>query len=237
MRDTPSRRAKPKAPGKAPGKASKAKAAIASNAARNAKAINSESTRTKGAQRITNILEARRKQEEADTVALAKEQRLARQRELLDDPWEIFLEAIRRLPDRGSALNAAGLGRKELSERLRQDPDFEKQFKHAFDDGLDSMEDEVVKRAVLGVDEPVFQGGLLVGHKTRYSDTLLMFFLEASRKKFRSGDAELRRPLSDEAKASLRQVFQDVVDEAETFAPPTAAPAAKRRGRKPKGEE
>ena len=162
---------------------------------------------------------------------IASDIRDAKLRDALD-PWEIFLECVRKLPDRGTALSTAGLSRKALSDRLREDPAFDKLFKQAFDDGLDSMEDEVVRRAVLGVDEPVYQGGMLVGHKTKYSDTLLMFFLEASRKKFRSGDAEIRRPLSDEAKSTLRQIFQDVSDEAEIVAPKAAA--AKKRGR-PKG--
>lgn len=178
-----------------------------------------------------NILEARQRAADKEIAKVVSDAREKQRREALAlDSWQIFLECIRRLPDRGAALETAKLSRKELSDRLRIDPDFEKEFKQAFDDGLDSMEDEVVRRAVLGVDEPVFQGGLLVGHKTKYSDTLLMFFLEASRKKFRSGDAEMRRPLSDEAKSTMREIFQGALDETEDIAPPAEIPA-KKRGR------
>lgn len=43
------------------------------------------------------------------------------------------------------------------------------------------LEDEARRRAVDGVDEPVFQGGELVGHVRRYSDRLLEFLLRGRR--------------------------------------------------------
>lgn len=226
MRSTPNRRPKGKAPSTTPPKRSVKQLPTKSKSIKAPKKPASKPG--DNIQFQTNILEARRREEEATEIELAKKLRFERLKELQKDQWQVFLAAIRRLPNRGSALEHAGLDRRELSDRLRTDPDFEKAFKQAFDDGLDSMEDEVVRRAVLGVDEPVYQGGLLVGHRTKYSDTLLMFFLEASRKKFRSGDMELRRPLSDEAKATMRQVFQEVADDAGTFEPPAAKPRKKR---------
>ena len=81
----------------------------------------------------------------------------------------MLLDRIRRIPDRTSALDAVGLSHAELSHRLRDDEAFARDYSQAFDDGLDSMEDEVVRRAMVGVDEPVFQQGRCVGHKTRFS--------------------------------------------------------------------
>jgi hypothetical protein len=58
-------------------------------------------------------------------------------------------------------------GYKRRFERARQLA-IEGRFEKACDD-----------RAVDGIDEPVFQGGELVGYKRRYSDALLMFRLRA----------------------------------------------------------
>ena len=140
----------------------------------------------------------------------------------------MFLDRIRRIPDRTSALDAVGLSHAELSRRLRDDEAFAKEYSLAFDDGLDSMEDEVVRRAMVGVDEPVFQQGRCVGHRTRYSDSLLMFHLEAHRPKFRGlANADERRPLSEEARRELSALFDMVNDETAKVPVPAAAKARK----------
>jgi hypothetical protein len=41
------------------------------------------------------------------------------------------------------------------------------------------MEQEADRRAIEGVDEPVFHKGTVVGHIRKYSDTLLIFRLKA----------------------------------------------------------
>ncbi len=52
--------------------------------------------------------------------------------------------------------------------------------------GADLLEDEAVRRAKDGVEEPVYQGGKLVGHVQKYSDTLLIFLLKGAKpEKFR----------------------------------------------------
>ena len=144
------------------------------------------------------------------------------------DPWALLLDRIRRIPDRTSALDAVGLSHAELSRRLRDDEAFAKEYSLAFDDGLDSMEDEVVRRAMVGVEEPVFQQGRCVGHRTRYSDSLLMFHLEAHRPKFRGlANADERRPLSEEARRELSALFDMVNDETAKVPVPAAAKARK----------
>ena len=140
------------------------------------------------------------------------------------DRWETFLERIRRIPDRGSALAAAGISYSEFSKRIATDEKFAEEYEKAWDVGIDSVEDEVVRRAVLGVDEPIYQGGLLVGHKTRYSDALLMYWLSAHRKKYRSPE-DTQRSVSEEAKATLREIFSGA----------NTAPEEKPAGRKRRG--
>lgn len=45
--------------------------------------------------------------------------------------------------------------------------------------GVDRLEDEAHRRAVEGVNRPVYQGGVLVGHTTEYSDRLMELLLRA----------------------------------------------------------
>lgn len=57
-------------------------------------------------------------------------------------------------------------------------PDFALQVKQAFDDGTDSLKREAWRRAVIGVEEPVFFQGMKVGKIRRYSDSLLVTLLK-----------------------------------------------------------
>lgn len=49
----------------------------------------------------------------------------------------------------------------------------------------EEMEAELVRRALEGWTEPVYQRGRLVGHRTRHSDRLLIFWLEANHPRYR----------------------------------------------------
>ena len=61
----------------------------------------------------------------------------------------------------------------------------------ALDDGLDVLEDEAVRRGVEGVQEPVYQGGELVGHKQVYSDKMLEMVLAGRRSAVYGRQAQL----------------------------------------------
>ena len=56
-------------------------------------------------------------------------------------------------------------------------------FRAAWDEALEEarelLEAEARRRASIGVDEPVFYKGKVVGHIRKYSDNLLMFLLKA----------------------------------------------------------
>ena len=48
-------------------------------------------------------------------------------------------------------------------------------------EGIDRLEDEAHRRAVEGVDRPVYQGGVRVGEIKTYSDSLLTLLLKSRR--------------------------------------------------------
>jgi hypothetical protein len=63
----------------------------------------------------------------------------------------------------------------------KKDETFRKEWEEAHEMGIDSWEREGLRRAVHGVDKPVYQGGQLVGYVKDYADTLLMFMLKGAR--------------------------------------------------------
>jgi hypothetical protein len=63
--------------------------------------------------------------------------------------------------------------------------------------GTAALEDEAVRRAYHGVEEPVFYKGVQCGSVTSYSDTLLMFLLKARKPAvYRDGYCEGGAPTS-----------------------------------------
>src|SRR5262249_4082781 len=81
-----------------------------------------------------------------------------------------------------AACNIAGLARETAYYWRSRSPDFSIAWDEALEVGLDSLEDEVMRRAKDGVEEPVFYQGQVVGGTRRYSDTLAMFILKSRRR-------------------------------------------------------
>lgn len=81
----------------------------------------------------------------------------------------------------GEAARTSGLSRQSHGNWMRTDPDYKVRFEEAKEQAIEVLEDEARRRAAVGWDEPVFQGGSLVGVKRRYSDTLLIFLLNGLR--------------------------------------------------------
>ena len=85
----------------------------------------------------------------------------------------------------------------------KEDPEFAEAWNLALEAGNDVLEAEALRRAVEGVDEPIYQGGALVGTVTKYSDTLLALLLKAHLpEKFRER-SEVKHTASAELAAAL----------------------------------
>jgi hypothetical protein len=78
------------------------------------------------------------------------------------------------------------------------DEEFAAAWAEAIEQGTQALEDEARRRAVDGVEEPVYQKGELVGSVRRYSDNLLMFLLRGRRPAVyrESATVELNAPVS-----------------------------------------
>lgn len=79
------------------------------------------------------------------------------------------------------AASLAGINR-QYTYQVRKDNDaFAAAWDEAIEEGTENLEQEAYRRAMYGCNEPVYQGGNLVGHIQRYSDTLTIFLLKARR--------------------------------------------------------
>ena len=102
-----------------------------------------------------------------------------------------FLDLLAETGNVSGAALACHLPRRTLYYCRATDPAFAAAWEESLEIGLDALEDEAIRRAAEGVDEPIFQGGLCCGSVRKYSD-LLMIFLLKSRRPSRYGAAAPR---------------------------------------------
>lgn len=100
---------------------------------------------------------------------------------------EAFLEALREMGNVRYACEQADIPRRTVYEWREAEPVFAQHWEEALDEAADSLEQEAWRRAVDGVDKPVFGsrgaglGSGEVGTVREYSDTLLILLLKAAR--------------------------------------------------------
>lgn len=101
-----------------------------------------------------------------------------------------FLEALKIAGNVTEACTLAGVGRATVYRWRDEDPAFKADWEAACDFAWDGLEREAYRRAREGWEEPVYQGGELVGHVRKFSDTMLVTMLKAKRaKEFRDNHA------------------------------------------------
>lgn len=91
----------------------------------------------------------------------------------------VFLDALAEGLSVSSAAKAAGVPLRTIYGWREADPAFAAEWTAAYTIGADNLEAEAQRRAVKGIEEPVFHGGKVVGSVRRYSDTLLIYMLKA----------------------------------------------------------
>jgi hypothetical protein len=97
-----------------------------------------------------------------------------------------FINSLRRLGNVSRACKAGGVGRETVYAHRKADEAFSARWADALEESADWLEREAWRRAVKGLDKPVFQQGRRVGTVREYSDALLVQLLKANRpEKFR----------------------------------------------------
>lgn len=94
--------------------------------------------------------------------------------------WEkAFLAQLRLTGVVTKACDMAKVTRQTVYDRRNNDPEFAKAWDEAREMAADRLEQEAIRRAVDGVNKPVFFQGEIVGFEKEYSDTLLVLLLKA----------------------------------------------------------
>lgn len=102
--------------------------------------------------------------------------------------WQpVFLEAFAETGVVKSACRIAGVSRATVYRHREEDEAFAALWADAEADAGDVLEAEAVRRAVVGTERPVFQGGVEVGRIREFSDRMLELLLKA-RKPEKFGD-------------------------------------------------
>lgn len=97
-------------------------------------------------------------------------------------PWaEVFIKGLGTSGIVRVASVMAGVHHATAYDLRNRDPSFAAAWESALDDACDVLEAEARRRAIHGVDRPVFYKGKECGKIREYSDTLLIFLLKANR--------------------------------------------------------
>lgn len=94
---------------------------------------------------------------------------------------EEFLEALRQIPNVSRACRLINISRPVMYEAKLANSSFAEEWEDALDQGIEAMEAEAMRRAVEGIDKPIFYQGDEVALLREYSDTLMIFLLKAHR--------------------------------------------------------
>jgi len=103
-----------------------------------------------------------------------------------------FLAAYRTCASVTKAAQAAGMDRSHHYVWLRDDDEYLVAFEAAKEQATQTLEDEAVRRAFEGIDDPIVWQGQICGTVKRYSDTLLIFLLKGLRLKSTAIDGAAR---------------------------------------------
>ena len=110
--------------------------------------------------------------------------------------WEeAFLSSLEATGNISEAVKAAHIGRQTVYDYKETNPEFARRFEDALAGAADNLEAEATRRSVEGDQEPVISQGKVVGHRTKKSDTLLMFMIRTLRE--RSDKMERERRLRE----------------------------------------
>jgi len=99
------------------------------------------------------------------------------------------------------ACEAAGIGRTTAYEWREADEEFRRRWNKAAEIGAEALEDEAVRRAHEGWEDPVFYQGTQCATVRKYSDTLLIFLLKGRKPE------RYRERIEHSGKMTLEQII------------------------------
>jgi len=94
----------------------------------------------------------------------------------------LFLEKLAEYGIKSKAAKAVGVNHSTILRHEENDPAFARAVEEALTEAADTFEDELIRRAVHGYEEPVFFNGVEVGKIRKYSDRLLDKLVTATKR-------------------------------------------------------
>lgn len=116
----------------------------------------------------------------AQQTATAKK-RARQNRPTTEGKKKAFLISFRETGNVKLSAQEAGVDRATVYRWKDSDDEFAQAMSKAHDDAVDLLIQEARRRALQGVEEPVFQKGEEVGRIRKYSDVLLIFLIKGGR--------------------------------------------------------
>lgn len=131
----------------------------------------------------------------------------------LDDTYKAFLLHLCDCGIISESCRRAGMHRNSVTVKRKNHPYFDELCKVAMDVHNGVIKNEVRRRAIDGVQKPVFQQGKLVGYVTEYSDSLLLALAKSYMPEFRDRH-DFTLELKDQIKAAADRygVSQDELE-------------------------
>lgn len=96
-----------------------------------------------------------------------------------DRKRDVFLATLAQAGNVSQACRTAGIGYTTVYKWREEDHDFAAAWEVALKQAIDRLEGEAWRRAVEGVEKPVYQQGVMVGTVTEHSDRLMEVLLKA----------------------------------------------------------
>lgn len=93
----------------------------------------------------------------------------------------VFLKELRKTLNVSAAARKAGIGNSTVYRHRRANARFRADWDAALAEAVDDVESNILRRAIEGVERPVYYRGQKVGSIRTYSDALGMFVLKAKR--------------------------------------------------------
>lgn len=84
-----------------------------------------------------------------------------------------FLFNLRMTGQLQRSAQGSGISPRTVRNHLKDDPDFKDAYDEAYGDFKESIETEIMRRAIMGWEEPVYQQGILAGTVRKYDSRLL----------------------------------------------------------------
>lgn len=129
--------------------------------------------------------------------------------QILLPEWDLFLKLLAREPNVSKAARGAGLQPSACYARRARDAEFRREWDEAINEAVDVIEAELHRRAVDGVEKPVYFKGEVVGYVREFSDPLMALYVKRWRPEYRERstvdmNAQIeQKPMTKDEKAAV----------------------------------